>query len=557
MLLAIIVSVALYLEGTLISRAVKKPLRISVAIGCSVLFGLVLLGVAFVIGIEENWPLPLTAAFFFFGLRSEVRKSDLRPSNQPRQAETSSVKPSAAPTTETLVPAIAPNVAQVIDHKIEARITASPTQSEVIEINEDFERAAKVMNETQRCVFVTGRAGTGKSTLLKHFVQNTKKKVALLAPTGIAAINIRGETIHSFFRFPPRPLTREEIRELHESTLYKAIDAIVIDEISMVRADLLDNIDQFLRLNGRDKTKPFGGTQMIFFGDLFQLPPIVSDEEEGKFFASYYKSSYFFDAHVMADIEMEIVELQKVYRQKDKDFIELLNAVRINDVTFSHLQRINHRHRAGFIPDDHNPYITLTTTNKLASEINIARLARLPHTEFTYTSILEGEFPKKSLPTDTRLTLKQQAQVMFVKNDSQRRWVNGTLGKTIKLDEDSIEVEVTSDGHTYTHSVSKERWEILKHKLDHQKQEISTEIVGAFTQYPLKLAWAITIHKSQGLTFDQVIIDLGNGAFAHGQTYVALSRCTTLDGVVLKRQLRQCDIKVDATVKKFAQRKYA
>lgn len=420
-----------------------------------------------------------------------------------------------------------------------------------IEISGDFENAFSLLENTNNCVFITGKAGTGKSTLLKYFVANTKKQVVVLAFTGVAALNIGGETIHSFFKFPPRPIMDDDIRERPNREIYKLIDTIVIDEISMVRVDLLDAIDKFMRINGRDLSKPFGGIQVVFFGDLYQLSPIVSGTEESQYIASLYKSPWFFDANVLKSHPYKFIELTKVYRQKDSTFIALLDSIRTGSFDNSHLIQLNQRFQARQLQNGSTPNITLTSTNSIAAQINEAKLNQLTTPEFSYLGTIEGDFPKKAFPTDTVLKFKQDAQVMFVKNDLQRRWVNGTIGKIHSLDKDSIHVEIIENGTQSIYPVGIEKWEILKYKFDPVAHRLETEIVGSFTQYPLRLAWAVTIHKSQGLTFDSVVIDLGNGAFAHGQTYVALSRCTTYEGISLKKRISRSDVRVDSEVNRY------
>lgn len=444
---------------------------------------------------------------------------------------------------------------RVIERQAELPTTSAPSRISNdfpnIEISKDFENAFSLLESTSDCIFITGRAGTGKSTLLRYFVANTKKQVVVLASTGIAALNIGGATIHSFFKFPPRPLTDDDIKESPNKEMYKAIDTIIIDEISMVRADLLDAIDKFLRMNGKDLRKPFGGIQVIFFGDLFQLPPIVSDEAESQYFATVYQSPWFFDAHVFKVHPHKLIELTKVYRQKDSDFITLLDAIRTGQFNDSHLQRINERFQIWQHPNGNTPNITLTSTNEIAHQINETELNKLPHPEFIYTGVVEGDFPKKTYPTNTVLRLKQGAQIMFVKNDSNRRWVNGTIAKIYSLENEAIYVEVTDKDNSFVYNVPKEKWEILKYKFDFVTRKLETEVIGTFTQYPLRLAWAVTIHKSQGLTFDKLIVDLGNGAFAHGQTYVALSRCTSYEGIFLKQRISKGDIRVDSEVNRY------
>jgi len=406
------------------------------------------------------------------------------------------------------------------------------------------------MEQTKQCIFITGKAGTGKSRLLLYFKTNTSKKVVVLAPTGVAALNVEGATLHSFFRLPPRPIHPDEIKAVSpkKRKLYQTIDAIVIDEVSMVRADLIDVIDRFLRLNGKDRLKPFGGIQMIFIGDLFQLPPVVSSNEEAKLFATGYRSPFFFDAHVFQETLLRTMELTKVYRQQEPDFIKLLNAIRNNQANLSEIQQINQRYQPQVEANVNDYYLTLTTTNQLAANINTAHLAQLSAPAYQFEGAFEGKFETGNLPTEEVLILKEGAQVMFVKNDSDRRWVNGTLGKVKKLDQNKIVIE-TADHDSY--SVEPVKWEILKYQFDEGAQTVTTEVTGSFKQYPLRLASAITIHKSQGKQFDKVVIDLGSGAFAHGQLYVALSRCRTLAGLVLKRQVRLQDVIVDKRVVEF------
>ncbi len=319
----------------------------------------------------------------------------------------------------------------------------------------------------------------------------------------------------------------------------------------MVRADLLDAIDKFLRINGKDSQKPFGGIQVVFFGDLFQLPPIVSDEAESKYSASVYQSPWFFDAHVLKEHSYKVIELTKVYRQRDNDFIALLDAIRTGHFNDSHLQKINQRFQIRQFPNGITPNIPLTSTNKIAHQINEAELNKLPYPEFTYKGEVEGEFPEKAYPTEIELRLKQGAQIMFVKNNLSHRWVNGTIGKVHSLENDSIHVEVTEKGNSFVYNVQKEKWEMFRYKFNFADRKIETEVIGTFTQYPLRLAWAITIHKSQGLTFDKLVVDLGSGAFAHGQIYVALSRCTSYEGISLKQRIGKGDIRVDSDVNRY------
>ncbi|RKZ53182.1 MAG: AAA family ATPase [Candidatus Parabeggiatoa sp. nov. 3] len=407
------------------------------------------------------------------------------------------------------------------------------------------------MEQTNQCLFITGKAGTGKSTLLAHFKRKSQKKVVVLAPTGVAALNVGGATLHSFFRLPPRAIHLDEIKPLRSKKrrkLYQSIDTIIIDEVSMVRADMMDVIDRFMRLNGKEPSKPFGGTQMIFIGDLFQLPPVVSSDDEAKLFTTTYQSPFFFSAKIFEVLRMELVELTKVYRQKEQDFLHLLNSIRNNQASTSDIQQINQRYQPQFESELKEYYITLTTTNQLASKINTAHLEKLSTPKHQFEGEIKGKFDKGTFPTDLSLSLKDGAQVMFVKNDSEGRWVNGTLGRIKKIKRDQIQVE-TPDKISYT--VKKAKWEIVNYQFDEKTQTVTTDVTGSFTQYPLKLAWAITIHKSQGKQFDKVIVDLGWGTFAHGQLYVALSRCKTLEGLILKSQVRPKDVIVDNRVIAF------
>ena len=424
-----------------------------------------------------------------------------------------------------------------------------------LDLNEQFLYALHVMEETNKNVFITGKAGTGKSTLLQYFRNTTKKNIAVLALTGVAAVNVKGQTIHSFFGFKP-DITPDIVKEIKpiDKTIYKRIDAIVIDEISMVRADLLDCIDVFLRLYGKKKSLPFGGIQMIFIGDLYQLPPVVTSREK-HFFIGHYKSPYFFDAiAIEAGFEMEFIELSKVYRQRDEGFLRLLNAIRNNTASDIDLEDINSRYIPDFKEADSDFYIYLTTTNDIASAINNERLSMINGKVYSYNGSLKGDFDIKSLPTSMEISFKIGAQVMLLNNDSMGRWINGTIGrvldieKGIKGEPDIIWVELP-DGEKV--DVMPYRWEMYEFHYDKKSGIVISDVVGTFTQYPLKLAWAVTIHKSQGMTFDRVIIDIGRGTFSHGQLYVALSRCTTLNGIVLKRPIAKKHIFMDRRVVDF------
>ena len=421
-----------------------------------------------------------------------------------------------------------------------------------LELSADFKYALDLIEKQGSNLFVTGRAGTGKSTLLKLFRRSTRSKIAVVAPTGIAALNVGGQTIHSFFGFPPKPLGREDIKKRRNRRLYKNLDILVIDEISMVRADLLDNIDWFLRIN-RDNHAPFGGVQVVFFGDLFQLPPVVASGAEAMRFQLEYASPYFFSAHLFEEtgFELELMELRKVYRQDNRNFLRLLESVRLNRLDWDDLEDLNARYLPSFEPEDY--YITLSARNATVNRINQHELDRIPLEERTYLANITGNFNPKLYPTDAAMRLKLSAQVMFIKNDPDKRFVNGTIGKVVKLEAESVTVQIQDEqGQEVPIKVAPMEWEIVKYKPgEKDPTDIETEILGTFSQLPLKLAWAITIHKSQGKTFDKVIIDLGKGAFEHGQTYVALSRCRSLEGIVLKKRLRPQDVLTDERVVQF------
>ncbi|MFC2013653.1 AAA family ATPase [Chloroflexota bacterium] len=406
-----------------------------------------------------------------------------------------------------------------------------------IEINEQFQNALDIMEGSNRSIFITGRAGTGKSTLLDYFRHTSKKKVAVLAPTGVAALNVKGQTIHSFFRFKPG-ITPDQVKKLRSShnneSIYHELDAIVIDEISMVRADLLDCVDRFLRLNGPEANKPFGGIQMAFIGDLYQLPPVVTGGEK-EVFQSLYDTPYFYGARVFDSFDMEFVELEKIYRQHDEQFISLLNGIRNNSITGEDLELLNQRYQPDLEPPPDDFYVYLTTTNKLAEEINGKRLAELKGRLYTFTGSIKGDFGREYLATKIDLQCKVGAQIMMLNNDIEGRWVNGSIGKITGITQnrknEDIIIAKLADGEDV--EITPFTWEIFRFFVE--AGGLQSEVIGTFTQLPLMLAWAVTIHKGQGKTFDRVIIDIGKGTFAHGQMYVALSRCTTLGGIILKR----------------------
>jgi ATP-dependent DNA helicase PIF1 len=422
-----------------------------------------------------------------------------------------------------------------------------------IELNSEFRKALNLLENTTQNLFITGEAGTGKSTLLEYFRAITEKNVAVLAPTGVAALNVKGQTIHSFFHFKP-DITLDKVRPMGHfgSGMYKAIDIIIIDEISMVRADLLDCVDKFMRLNGRDSSRLFGGVQMVFIGDLYQLPPVVA-EDEGEIFKTHYRSQYFFDSDSFENLPFEFIQLQKHYRQTDQEFIDLLNSIRNNSATPEQIKAINSRFDPSFVQDESDLYITLTTTNALADLINSQHLSAIKKKEYIYNALIKGDFNKKVLPADEVLTIKEGSQIMMLNNDKQKRWVNGSIGKIISIegydeDKDCIMVELV-DGPTV--EVEPNTWELFKFSYDVGTKKLKSDKTGSFMQYPMMLAWAVTIHKSQGKTFDKVIIDIGGGTFAHGQLYVALSRCRTLEGIVLKKKIDKKHILMDERISHF------
>lgn len=425
---------------------------------------------------------------------------------------------------------------------------------ESFQITPEHESALELMHDTKRSCFITGKAGTGKSTLLKYFLEHMVGNVVVLAPTGVAALNVGGQTIHSFFRFKTditvQKAAKAAVRVIKQDDgdLFRALDAIVIDEISMVRADLLDCVDAFLRVARHKKSTPFGGVKMIFVGDMYQLPPVVTAQDKDALNA-LYAGPYFFNAHVMREFEFDIVELEKIFRQSEDDYIGVLNAIRNNRVEPSHLQILHSRvvdPDTQLSGDDFS--ICITTTNQRAGEINQQRLSLLGTESRVYPARVSGGFEKSSFPTDDNLELKIGAQVMFVNNDYEGRWVNGTLGLVKKILADSVLVTLENNDDV---EVSHHTWTVHRTVFDPQKNILKTEELGNFIQMPLRLAWAVTIHKSQGKSFDRVYVDLFGRIFATGQLYVALSRCRTLGGLYLSRSIRQNDVLVDQRVVRF------
>ncbi|MDE5595521.1 MAG: AAA family ATPase [Muribaculaceae bacterium] len=434
--------------------------------------------------------------------------------------------------------------------------------------NPEFNKVLALLHSTNRSIFLTGKAGTGKSTFLRYITENSGKKLVVLAPTGIAAVNVGGQTLHSFFHLPFKPLMPDDPDFSNPHRLFsvlklgrerlkliKNLELIIIDEISMVRADMIDFIDRILRFATGNRRQPFGGKQLLLVGDIFQLEPVVTPDMK-EILRRWYHAPYFFNAKVFEEMDLVSVELVKVYRQTDREFVEMLDRIRDGNPTKADLMAINSRLLSGNDDDEDKEAFTMTiaTRRDMVDHINETRLAALNTPTRTYIGSVTGDFPESSYPTDLELTLKEGAQVVFVKNDAApfHRWVNGTLGRVIEATDDEIRVELET-GSVYT--VEPERWDNIRFKYDSATKRVIEEVIGSFTQYPLKLAWALTIHKSQGLTFKHINVDVGRGAFTGGQSYVALSRCTSLEGIRMKSTLNERDIFVNPEIRQFS-RKY-
>ncbi len=429
--------------------------------------------------------------------------------------------------------------------------------------NKEFMYALECAQYTNQLIYLTGKAGTGKTTFLQYLRQVTQKKMVVLAPTGVAAINAKGQTIHSFFHIPISLFVPNDER-LHEGfydtfkykddtkRIIRSIELLVIDEVSMVRCDLLDVVDVILR-RVRKCSLPFGGVQVILIGDTFQLPPVIG-KNDGDIIYKFYDSEFFFSARVMSRVRPLYIELKKVYRQKEKEFVDVLNRIRIGKQVSSDIQLLNSRVRHGLSDDETKNYIVLTTTNDAAGEENSRRLAALPSDSFIFDANIVGDFPESNYPTDMQLELKVGAQVMFIKNNWQKDYFNGKIGIISKIKGSSIVVDVTNS-YNEVHSivVDPEKWENIVYTWNEKEKKVEETVTGTFTQYPLKLAWAITVHKSQGMTFEKVIADIGY-SFASGQVYVALSRCTSLNGLILKSPISSSAIKTDPRVTEFAKK---
>ena len=409
-------------------------------------------------------------------------------------------------------------------------------------------------------MFLTGKAGTGKSTFLKYICAHTKKEHVVLAPTGIAAVNVGGQTLHSFFKIPFKPLLPDDPdfspRRIRKTLRYSAqkvklirkLDLIIIDEISMLRCDIIDFIDKVLKVYSGNMREPFGGKQLLFVGDIFQLEPVVTRDMK-EILRRYYQQFFFFNARVFNSLGLIPIELRKIYRQNDSAFVAMLDRIRVSHATATDLNLLNSRCNTNYQEQEDSFMMTLATRRDTVDSINSEHMQALDTPEYTFMGVVEGTFPDNDLPTNKELTLKKGAQVIFLRNDKDGRWVNGTIGKVSRLDESGVEVALET-GDCYV--LDEEVWENVQYTYDEKEKKVLENVVGTFRQYPIKPAWALTVHKSQGLTFNNIVIDFAGGAFSSGQTYVALSRCTSLEGITLLKPLSQRDIIVNTAIVDFS-----
>lgn len=406
----------------------------------------------------------------------------------------------------------------------------------------EYQAAIDHIRESSSSLFITGRAGTGKSTLLKCLARALGDRCVTLAPTGLAAVNVGGQTIHSFFGFPPRLIRADDIKRSRNGRVMRKLDVLIIDEVSMVRSDLMWAIDHALRLNRGRPREPFGGVRLLLFGDMHQLPPVVQEAEVQQHLDDAYGGPFFFNHSALRDgAGTVLLELEQVFRQKDERLLAVLNSVREGYASDDELTWLNERVNPVRTLAEGEPYVILTPTNAAASRINRAYLDALPGTPQAYQASVAGEFSPAAHPTDQTLVLKIGAKVILLRNDAERRWVNGSIARIAKVTESRVWIEIGGREH----EIEPASWESRRYAFDQVENKIVETVAGSFKQFPLRLAWALTIHKSQGLTLDKVYIDLGRGTFAHGQTYVALSRCRTLEGLALARPLRVSDLNFD------------
>ncbi len=406
----------------------------------------------------------------------------------------------------------------------------------------EYEATAEFLRAGQGHLFVTGRAGTGKSTLLRALRSIVPAEHVVLAPTGLAAVNVGGQTIHSFFGLPPKLIRPEDIRRSRNGGLMRKLKLLVIDEVSMVRSDLMWAIDQSLRVNRGRAREPFGGVRLVLFGDLHQLPPVVQEAEVAEHLESQFGGPFFFSLSALREgAGTTLIELGQVFRQSDEALVEVLNHIRDGEPSEEDLVLLNERVHPVRTLGEGDPYVILTPTNAAALRINMAYLDALPGRPHTYAASVTGEFSQTAFPTDTALPLKQGAKVIMLRNDPDKRWVNGTIARISRLTDKQVWIDIGGKEH----EIEPVAWESRRYAYDKAQEKIVETVAGTFKQFPVRLAWALTIHKAQGLTLDKVYIDLGRGTFAHGQAYVALSRCRSLDGLALARPLKPADILFD------------